>query len=183
MHFAWGNPGARVPVLEVFLGIYGKEECPSELSLLDKIKDEIHAHTERIPLHRSLEPESHRRQGESPLLPAANEAVSYRRYQLDLEGERPLWPAPRRVQLPDGALCQYTYDVYVHDAEQEWVVVIFKELDQGRTVKQWQSQGVLPAELAQLPRVDEGVLRLERHFSLATLRLGPAAETRMRFWK
>jgi hypothetical protein len=182
-HHAWATADSRVPVLEMFVFICTKQDCPTSARLLDRVKEDVQAHAGRIPVDKPLEPEEFELKGENPALPQANVKVAYERSQLELQGERPLWPAPARADLPEGALCQYTYDVYMVDAGDAWIVIVFKELDRAATEKLWLGQGIAEAQVAALPAVDRAALKRERELSLATLRLGAAAEDRRRFWK
>jgi hypothetical protein len=103
--------------------------------------------------------------------------VAYLHRQFISE-EKPLWPAPSRAAAPGP--CVYHYDVFVDDADDSWIAVIFKQLDIGATEERWRKLPASETKDSALPSYEPSAFAQARRLSLATLRIGNAAAARFR---
>jgi hypothetical protein len=170
-HFPAAERGAALPPVELFLGVLPR----SERKLESRITDYVRAHADWIPSTQDVDGPREETFVRPCDIPELRVPVRIRRFGLTTE-ELPQWPAPERVSLPRRVV--YQYEVNIHDTGEWFVVVIFKRFDRPATEDAWARHGLEPDP--RFPTVDVKKLAEQRRYSLAMLRVGPAAEARFR---
>lgn len=188
LHYACAEARLLMPDLELLLGLLPRASDEKAAEIVHRhVLDRLRVHADERPLPRSGEPSSEYIATRWSDPPEHRAPVVYRRYPFHTDQERPLWPAPRRAELPHR--CTYHYDVYVHDAGAHWAVVVFKLLASRETEAAWRKAEVRSDLLQRIPIREFRAAHVAAEFggkleawqaSLATLRVGAPAQERLR---